>query len=42
MITDNEELRLKLKELNERIVNMCYRIYKRRPTCAEIAGNDMQ
>ncbi len=36
MITDNEELRPKLRELKETVVKMCYHIYKRRPTCAEL------
>ena len=36
MITNNEELRPKLIELNERIVNMCYHVYGRRPTCAKL------
>ena len=36
MITDNEVLRPKLKELNETVVNMCYHIYRRRPTCHQL------
>ena len=39
VITDNEELRPKLIQLNERIVNMCYHIYRRRPTCAELLSD---
>ncbi len=39
MITDNEELRQKLIEWNELIVNMCYHIYRRRPTCAELLSD---
>ena len=42
MITDNEELRPKLIQLNETIVNMCYHIYRRRPTCAELLAQYTQ
>ena len=36
MITDNEELRLKLNEIIDSILIMCHHIYRRRPTCAEL------
>ena len=36
MITDNEELRPKLTELMNTTLKMCYPIYRRRLTCAEI------
>ena len=36
MITDNEELKSKLIELKDRIVNMCNQFYKRRPSCVEL------
>ena len=39
MITDNEELRPKLIEVNERILKMCYHIYRRRPTCAQLLSD---
>ena len=36
MITDNEELRLKLNQIIEIVLKMCHQIYRRRPTCAEL------
>ena len=36
MITDNEVLRPKLRELNETVVKMCYHIYNRRLTCTQL------
>ena len=36
MITINEELRPKLRKLKETVVEMCYHIYNRRPTCAQL------
>ena len=39
MITDNEELRPKLNHLKEKIEKMCYHIYRRRPTCAELLSD---
>ena len=42
VITDNEELRPKLFEVNERILKMCYHMYRRRPTCAELMSEYCQ
>ena len=36
MITDNEELRIKLNEIIDWILKMCHQIYKLRPTCTEL------
>ena len=36
MITDNQELRQKFNEIIDLILKMCHRLYKRRPTCAEL------
>ena len=34
MFTDNEMLRTKLIDLDQKIVSMCHPIYRGRPTCA--------
>ena len=36
MITENQELRPKMTELMETTFKMCYQMYRRRPTCAQI------
>jgi hypothetical protein len=39
MITDNEELRLKLNQIIDNILKMCHQIYKLRPTCAHLLSD---
>ena len=36
MITDNEELRIKLNQIIDSILKMCHLFYRRRPTCDEL------
>ena len=36
MITNNEELRPKFNEMIDSILRMCYHIYRRRPSCAQL------
>ena len=39
MITDNEELRLKLNQIIDNILKMCHQLYRGRPTCADLLSD---